>query len=143
MNAFAGRAAQAVTSIRVRLAVALCVALLPVLVLGGLQSIFAFRAENDARRQSLELAAGHSATIARARIEAAGVLLQTLGPGSVGLECAQRLADVTADTAGVAALTYQTVVVGDTERFTLVRNADGTVSLRSVAGGRYVTAMCG
>ena len=104
MNAFTGRAGRAATSIRVRLAVALCVALLPVLVLGGLQSIFAFRAEADARRQSLELAAGHSATIARARIEAAGVLLQTLGPGSVGLECAQRLADVRARLPGYANL---------------------------------------
>ncbi|WP_164468240.1 sensor histidine kinase PhyK [Caulobacter vibrioides] len=104
MTVFTGRAARAVTSIRVRLAMALCVALLPVLILGGLQSIFAFRAEADARRQSLELAAGHSATIARARIEAAGVLLQTLGPGSVGLECAQRLADVRARLPGYANL---------------------------------------
>lgn len=104
MNALAGRAAQAVNSIRVRLAFALCVALLPVLILGGMQSIFAFRAEADSRRQSLELAAGRSAAIARARIEAAGVLLQTLGPGSVGLECAQRLADVRARLPGYANL---------------------------------------
>lgn len=104
MNAFAGRAAQAVTSIRVRLALALCIALLPVLILGGAQSIFAFRAEADSRRQSLELAAGQSASNARARIEAAGVLLQTLGPGSVGLECAQRLADVRARLPGYANL---------------------------------------
>ena len=104
MNAFAGRAAQAVNSIRVRLAVALCVALLPVLILGGAQSVIAFRAEADSRRQSLELAAGRSAAIARARIEAAGVLLQTLGPGSVGLECAQRLADVRARLPGYANL---------------------------------------
>lgn len=104
MNVLAGRAAQAVTSIRVRLAIALCVALLPVLVLGGMQSIFAFRAEADSRRQSLELAAGRSAAIARARIEAAGVLLQTLGPRSVGLECAQRLADVRARLPGYANL---------------------------------------
>jgi len=104
VNALAGRAAQAVTSIRVRLAVALFVALLPVLLLGVLQSIFAFRAEADARRQSLELAAGHSATIARARIEAAGVLLQTLGPGSVGLECARRLDAVKARLPGYANL---------------------------------------
>ncbi|UAL13131.1 sensor histidine kinase [Caulobacter segnis] len=83
---------------------ALCVALLPVLILGGLQSIFAFRAEADARRQSLELAAGYSATIAHARIEAAGGLLQTLGPGSIGLECAQRLADVRARLTGYANL---------------------------------------
>jgi hypothetical protein len=58
-------------------------------ILGGLQSI-AFRAEADTVvRQSLELAPPSAApAIARARIEAAGVLLQTLGPGSVGLECA-------------------------------------------------------
>ena len=104
MNAFAGRAAQAVTSIRVRLAVALFVALLPVLLLGAAQSFFAFRAEADARRQSLELAARHSATIARYNIEAAGGLLQTLGPGSIGLECAQRLADVRARLTGYANL---------------------------------------
>ena len=104
MNALAGRAAQAVTSIRVRLAVALFVALLPVLLLGAAQSIFAFRAEADARRQSLELAARHSATLARARIESASVLLQTLAPGSVGLECAQRLADVRARLTGYANL---------------------------------------
>ncbi|USQ96220.1 sensor histidine kinase PhyK [Caulobacter sp. RL271] len=104
MNALAGRAAQAVTSIRVRLAVALFVALLPVLLLGVAQSIFAFRAESDARRQGLELAAAHSAFSARTRIESAGVLLQTLGPGSVGLECAQRLADVRARLSGYANL---------------------------------------
>jgi hypothetical protein len=80
------------------------VALLPVLISAKLQSIFAFRAEADSRRQSLELAAGRSAAIARARIEAAGVLLQTLGPGSVGLECAQRLADVRARLPGYANL---------------------------------------
>jgi len=86
-----GRSAKASVSIRVRLASALAIALLPVLILGILQSVFAFKAEADSRRQSLELAAGRSAAIARARIEAAGVLLETLGPGSVGLACAQRL----------------------------------------------------
>ena len=104
MRPFSIRGAEAVKSIRVRLAAALFIALLPVLLLGGLQSIFAFRAEADLRRQSLELAAGRSAAIARARIEAAGVLLQTLGPGSVGLECAQRLADVRARLPGYANL---------------------------------------
>lgn len=91
MKSLLGRGAGAVGSIRVRLAGALFLALLPVLILGVLQSVFAFKAEADSRRQSLELAAGRSAAIARARIEAAGVLLQTLGPGSVGLECTQRL----------------------------------------------------
>ncbi len=104
MKPFRGRGAAAITSIRVRLAVALCVALLPVLVLGGLQTVFAFRAEADLREQGLEQAAERGAAIARARIEAAGVLLQTLGPGSVGLECAQRLADVQARLPGYANL---------------------------------------
>jgi len=104
VRSFSGRNASVANSIRVRLAAALCVALLPVLVLGGLQSVFAFRAEADSRRQSLELAVGRSAAIARARIEAAGVLLQTLGPGSVGLECTRRLNDVQARLPGYANL---------------------------------------
>ncbi|MBU4434299.1 MAG: sensor histidine kinase [Alphaproteobacteria bacterium] len=104
MKAFKGRGAGAVTSIRVRLAAALFVALLPVLVLGGLQSVFAFRAEAELRQQALERAASRSAAIARTRIESAGVLLQTLGPGSVGLECAQRLADIRARLPGYANL---------------------------------------
>ena len=57
-------------SIRVRLAGALFLALLPVLILGVLQSVFAFKAEADSRRQSLELAAGRSAAIAHARSSA-------------------------------------------------------------------------
>ncbi|CAN5411492.1 sensor histidine kinase PhyK [soil metagenome] len=104
MKSFLGRGSDIVGSIRVRLAGALFVALLPVLILGVLQSVFAFKAEADSRRQSLELAAGRSAAIARARIEAAGVLLQTLGPGSVGLSCAQRLDTVKSRLPGYANL---------------------------------------
>ncbi|WNM41760.1 right-handed parallel beta-helix repeat-containing protein [Micromonospora halotolerans] len=62
------------------------------------------------------------------------------GDGKVALFQRSAGRYVSADTAGVTALTYQTVVVGDTERYTLVRNADGTVSLKSVAAGKYVTA---
>ncbi|WP_426010728.1 sensor histidine kinase [Caulobacter sp. DWR2-3-1b2] len=104
MKSSLGRGSDVVGSIRVRLAGALFIALLPVLVLGVLQSVFAFKAEADSRRQSLELAAGRSAAIARARIEAAGVLLQTLGPGSVGLSCAQRLDTVKSHLPGYANL---------------------------------------
>ncbi len=104
MRPFAGRSPGSLTSIRVRLAAALSVALLPVLILGVLQSIFAFRTEDESRRQTLELASGRSAAIALARIESGGVLLQTLGPGSLGLECAQRLADVRARLPGYANL---------------------------------------
>ncbi|WP_262283493.1 PKD domain-containing protein [Micromonospora sp. MA102] len=71
---------------------------------------------------------------------AARLDLVDAGNGKVALFLRSAGRYVTADTAGVAALTYQTVVVGDTERFTLVSNADGTISLQSVAGGRYVTA---
>ncbi|PVM89128.1 sensor histidine kinase PhyK [Caulobacter endophyticus] len=99
-----GRAAKVVGTIRVRLALTLALALLPVLAIGVGQSYLAFRSEGDARRQSLELAAGHSAATARARIEAAGVLLQTLGPGSVGLECARRLDAVKSRLPGYANL---------------------------------------
>ncbi|WFE37769.1 right-handed parallel beta-helix repeat-containing protein [Micromonospora sp. WMMD998] len=66
--------------------------------------------------------------------------LADAGNGTVALFVRAAGRYLTADTAGVAALTYQTVLVGNTERFTLVRNADGSVSLRSVASGRYVTA---
>lgn len=82
------------TTIRVRLATVLAVALLPVLAIGAAQSVWAFRSDAEARRESLRLAALSAATTTHARVEAAGVLLQTLGPRSVGLECAARLGDI-------------------------------------------------
>ena len=82
------------TTIRVRLVGALAAALLPVLILGGVQSTLAVRREAEARRESLAAAAERSASTARARMEAADILLQTLAPGSVGAQCVQRLAQV-------------------------------------------------
>jgi two-component sensor histidine kinase len=82
------------STIRIRLATALAAALLPVLVLGGVQSTLALRREAEARRESLAAAAERSASTARARMEAADILLQTLAPGSVGAQCVQRLAQV-------------------------------------------------
>jgi two-component sensor histidine kinase len=81
-------------TIRVRLGIALAVALLPVLFLSGLQAGLAFQHQAQADRMSLTAAAERSAATARARIESAQVLLQTLAPGSVGFQCANRLADV-------------------------------------------------
>jgi two-component sensor histidine kinase len=92
------------TTIRVRLGVALAAALLPVLILGASQSILSFRRDAEDRQQSLEAAAQRSASSARARMEAATVLLETLAPGSVGFECAQRLAEVTGRIPGYANL---------------------------------------
>jgi two-component sensor histidine kinase len=82
------------STIRVRLMTALAISLLPVLLLGALQSAIAFRREGDTLRSNLAAAAERSASTARARLEAADILLETLAPGSVGLECPQRLAEV-------------------------------------------------
>ena len=83
------------STIRVRLTAALAAALLPVLILGAIQSSMAFRREGEIVRQNLAASAERSAATARARIEAADILLETLAPASVGLQCAQRLAEVT------------------------------------------------
>lgn len=83
------------STIRVRLTAALAAALLPVLILGILQSAIAFRREGVELREELAAASERSAATARARMEAADILLETLAPGSVGFNCAQRLAEVT------------------------------------------------
>ncbi len=81
-------------TIRVRLGLALAIALLPVLLLSAVQAGLAFQQEAREQRLELTAAAERSAAIARARIESAEVLLQTLAPGAVGFQCAQRLAEV-------------------------------------------------
>ncbi|HYG25580.1 MAG TPA: sensor histidine kinase [Caulobacteraceae bacterium] len=83
------------TTIRVRLVVALAAALLPVLILGASQSVLSFRHDAETRQAALEAAAQRSAASARARMESAAVLLETLAPGSVGFQCAQRLSEIT------------------------------------------------
>ena len=90
-----GLAKGALTSIRARLGAALAIALLPVLMLGATQAGLTFGKDADERRATLALAAERSAATARARMEGASVLLQTLSPEAVGLQCAQRLAQVT------------------------------------------------
>jgi two-component sensor histidine kinase len=82
-------------TIRVRLTAALALALLPVLLLGVLQSTIAFRREDVTLKENLAAAAQRSAASARARLESADILLQTLAPSSIGFQCAQRLAQVT------------------------------------------------
>src|ERR1044072_2310361 len=84
------------STIRVRLTAALAAALLPVLILGALQSAIGFPREGRTLRQNLGFAAERRAATARARMESANVLLETLAPGAVGFQCAQRLAQVTA-----------------------------------------------
>jgi two-component sensor histidine kinase len=82
------------TTIRFRLAAAVAMALVPVLALGAIQASIAFRKDADQERATLALAAARSASAARAQLTGASVLLETLAPQSVGLECAQRLAQI-------------------------------------------------
>ncbi|HEX2559165.1 sensor histidine kinase [Phenylobacterium sp.] len=89
-----GQPWSSLSTIRVRLITALAVALLPVLALGGVQSALAFNREDQNLRESLAFAAERSAATARARMESADILLHTLAGGSVGFQCAQRLAQV-------------------------------------------------
>ncbi len=79
-------------TIRFRLALAVALALTPVLALGAFQSVSQFR--RDAREQStlLNMAAMRSAAGARARLLSAAALLDTLTPQTIGFECAPRLA---------------------------------------------------
>lgn len=91
-------------TIRVRLGFALALALAPVLVLSVLQSTLSFQRETRDQRADLVAAAQRSAATARARIEAGEVLLQTLAPGSMGFECAQRLAEIKGRIPGYANL---------------------------------------
>jgi len=92
------------STIRVRLTAALAVALLPVLLLGAVQSAMAFHREGVVLRENLGLAAERSAASVRAQMEAADILLETLAPDSVGFDCAIRLAQVNGRIPGYANL---------------------------------------
>jgi two-component sensor histidine kinase len=99
-----GQTPGSLSTIRVRLTAALAAALLPVFVLGILQSAIAFHREGEILRENLGLSAQRSAAAARARLEGADILLQTLAPGSIGFQCAQRLEQVSHNVPGYANL---------------------------------------
>jgi two-component sensor histidine kinase len=69
----------------------MAIALLPVLLLGAAQSVIAFNKEGVERRASLVAAADRSVEGARARLDSAIVVLQTVTPGTVGVRCAPTL----------------------------------------------------
>ena len=79
-------------TIRVRIAVALVVALTPVLALGVLETFRGFRYDAAVRETQLVQAAQRSAIAARAQVAAAQTLLESVTPQTVGFECAPRLA---------------------------------------------------
>src|SRR5688572_28925972 len=78
-------------SIRVRHGLAMAAALLPVLLLGVAQSVVAFNKDTLERRADLAAAAERSAQSARARLQSATVLLETISPSTVGVQCTSRL----------------------------------------------------
>jgi two-component sensor histidine kinase len=81
-------------TIRFRLGLAIALALLPVLALGALQALTDFHRDEAFRRASLTQAAVRSATVARARVQGALALLQTLTPQAVGAQCTPHLATI-------------------------------------------------
>ena len=88
-------------SIRVRLGVAIAIALLPVLLLGVAQSAIAFHKEGQERTASLTAAADRSVAAARGRLDGSIVVLETVTPETVGVQCAPRLRELMARTPGM------------------------------------------
>ena len=64
----------------------------------------AFNRERVTLRNNLGFAAERSAATARTRMEGADILLQTLAPGAIGYQCAERLAQVAHRVPGYANL---------------------------------------
>jgi two-component sensor histidine kinase len=77
--------------IRFRLGLWLAIALLPLLILGGLQTEAAFRSQDADRRSDLQRAAERSAAAARARLDSTGILLLALMPEVPEMSCSPRL----------------------------------------------------
>ena len=81
-------------SIRFRLGLAVALALTPILVLGVVQAVAEYGRDSSARSASLSQAAQRSAAGARARVQAAGALLDTLASQSADPDCAAGLANL-------------------------------------------------
>lgn len=77
--------------IRFRLGFWLAIALLPLLILGGLQAEAAFRSQDADRRADLQRAAERSAAAARARLDTTGTVLLALMPEALEVSCSPRL----------------------------------------------------
>lgn len=77
--------------IRFRLGLWLAIALLPVLLVGGLQAQAAFRTQDTERRADLQRAAERAAANAKARLDSTGMLLMALRPEALEVFCEPRL----------------------------------------------------
>jgi two-component sensor histidine kinase len=119
-----------VQTIRFRLALALAIALLPVLALSALQSIATFHRETEHQRQDLIDGAERSAAIVRARLASAAVVLRTVRPETAGFDCAPRLRELAGELGG-----YDRLI-----RFTAsgrVACASGPTPVGAAAGARW------
>lgn len=74
----------------------MAIALLPILVLGAIQTQADFRDQEADRRSDLQLAAARSAATTKARLDSTTVLLEALGPEAAGPNCGPRLAALVA-----------------------------------------------
>ena len=81
-------------SVRFRLGLAVAIALSPILALGVLQAVVGYSQVSQQRREELTQAALRSASVARARLHAATVLLENVSPATMGVECAPRLTEL-------------------------------------------------
>src|ERR1700734_1864337 len=81
-------------SVRVRLGLALGLALLPVLVLSGLQSALVFQRDASDKKADLVAASSRGAAAARLKIAESEALLRGLGPSSNGYGCVSRLGEI-------------------------------------------------
>jgi hypothetical protein len=70
---------------------ALAAALAPILLLGAAQSVVAVQRDAQERRIILTAAAERSAAVARARMQGAEVVLETITPEAMGFSCAPQL----------------------------------------------------
>ena len=94
-----------VQGIRFRLGLAMALALLPILLLGAIQTEAGFRRQETERRSDLKLAAERSASDAKSRIDSTVVLLQALTPEGVGFFCEARLTALAERLDGITSLT--------------------------------------
>jgi two-component sensor histidine kinase len=114
-------------SVRFRLGLAVAIALSPILALGVLQAVVGFNHDTQQRRTELIQAALRSASSARASIQAANVLLESVSPATVGFECAPRLTQLLDRTQG-----YENFIRFNAEG--RVQCAASTVSVGPIAG---------
>jgi len=98
--------------IRFRLGFAMSLALLPILLLGAVQTQADFRKQAADRRADLQLAASRSATMTKERLDSAFVLLEALSPEALGPNCAPRMAALVDRLEGYEAL-YRISTTGE------------------------------